>query len=166
MLYEKLAGAEIDGVAPQHARLGRLLRALDRRTCAPNLPQDPSPFYAVSWFVYPLGAALLTRGWLEGGNAAVRALGGELPAAARSATWSDVRDGMPIERGAARSTAACSRPSSASTRAGYDRFGAMQLYAFLDGRGRGGARRLAASRSRGATTSSICTSTRRAKRSR
>lgn len=95
-----------------------------------SMPQQRSPFFAAPWFVYPLGGGLLTRSWLDGGNAAVRRLSGAHPQ--HSVAY------MQAATGAASAVAAadalrCSVPRAVGSfrRVGFDRFGAIQLYAFL-----------------------------------
>ncbi len=132
VLYEKLAGAEIDDVAPESLLwddyytgwLGGLRQ---------NLAQDPSPFYAVSWFAYPLGGALLTRGWLQGGNAAVRQLANEFPQS--SLGFLEAFERTSIERAAPPLDCRVAPPEPRFERVGFDRFGAMHLYAFLEASG-------------------------------
>jgi hypothetical protein len=129
VLYEKLAGAEIDDVSP-HSLLWDDYYLGWLSGLRQNLAQDPSPFYAVSWFVYPLGGALLTRGWLQGGNAAVRHIGGDFPQSALG--YLEEFQGNPIDRGPPQLGCRVQPPEQRFTRAGYDRFGAMHLYAFLE----------------------------------
>lgn len=129
VLYENLARAELDQVAPEHldweGYYERWIENLRR-----NLPQEKSPYYAASWFVYPLGADRLMSRWLEGGNAAVRALGTDIPRSAVGymAAHADVPiDDAPALR------CRVEPPAEGFARVGYDRFGAMQLYAFVAG---------------------------------
>jgi len=126
-LYEHLAVAEVDRVAPQgldwHQHYSNQIDHLRSR-----LAEQRSPFYAVSWFVYDLGADMLMTGWLRGGNAAVRELFDTFP---RSAVGFMARhEGMELES-APRIGCRVEPPSESFALAGYDRFGAMQLYAFL-----------------------------------
>ena len=132
VLYEKLAGAEIDDVSP-YSLLWDDYYAGWLGGLRQNLAQDPSPFYAVSWFVYPLGGALLTRGWLQGGNAAVRRIGGDFPQSALG--YLEEFQGLPIERAPTQLDCRVQPPEQGFERAGFDRFGAMHLYAFLEAAG-------------------------------
>jgi hypothetical protein len=129
VLYERLAGAELDRVPPQNIDWEGFYDGWirDRRA---NLPAERSPFYAVSWFVYPLGADLLTRAWLQGGNAAVRELGDSFP---RSGVGLAARhEGMSLHD-PDRLDCQLEPPDDAFQIRGFDRFGALQLYAFLAG---------------------------------
>jgi hypothetical protein len=128
-LYEHLAAAEIDRVSPQnldwHTHYARRIAGLRSQ-----LSQQRSPFYAVSWFVYDLGADMLMNGWLRGGNAAVRELGATFP---RTAVGFMARhEGMTVD-GAPKIDCRVDPPDDGFELAGHDRFGAMQLYAFLTG---------------------------------
>ena len=135
VLYEKLAGAEIDDVSP-YSLLWDDYYAGWLSGLRQGLAQDPSPFYAVSWFVYPLGGALLTRGWLRGGNAAVRELGGDFPQSALGYLKEFAQlEELPNEPGALPLDCRVQPPEQRFARAGYDRFGAMHLYAFLEAAG-------------------------------
>lgn len=126
-LYEHLARAEIDGVAPQRVDWERYYGnwASSLRN---SLPAEASPYYAVGWFVYPLGTDFLTRAWLTGGNAAVRRLGTDFPGRGIDLMASLVHAKPPSTRALSCTSKA---PSDSFELAGYDRFGAMQLYAFL-----------------------------------
>jgi hypothetical protein len=128
-MYEELAITEVDRIAPLglawHGHYSNHVQYLRSR-----LAEQPSPFYAVSWFVYDLGAHMLMSGWLRGGNAAVRELGASHP---RSAVGYMARhEGMELDS-APRIGCRVEPPTEAFKLAGYDRFGAMQLYAFLTG---------------------------------
>lgn len=132
VLYEHLAGAEIDGVEPQQLDwkkyYGDWTSGLRRQ-----VPANKSPFYAVSWFVYPFGAGLLTQGWLDAGNAAVRKLAESFPT--RSLDLMIANDGGAAAGHAPALSCHVDAPSAAFMQVGYDRFGAMQLYAFLNANG-------------------------------
>jgi hypothetical protein len=126
-MYEELAAAEVDGIAPRgldwHSHYARHVAHLRSK-----LAEHSSPFYAVSPFVYDLGADMLMGGWLEGGNAAVRKLGETFP---RNAVGYMARhERMELDR-APRIACRVDAPAESFAPEGYDRFGAMQLYAFL-----------------------------------
>jgi hypothetical protein len=131
VLYEHLVGAELDNVEPQQLDWTKYYRDWTSGL-RKQVPSNKSPFYAVSWFVYPFGASLLTNGWLRGGNAAVRRLAEHFPT--RSVELMASIDGTHASSAAALS---CNvqPPSEMFTRTGYDRFGGMQLYAFLTAAG-------------------------------
>ena len=132
VLYEKLAGAEIDDVSP-YSLLWDDYYAGWLGGLRQNLTQDPSPFYAVSWFVYPLGGALLTRGWVRGGNAAVRHIAGEIPQTALG--YLAEFQHASFDRAEVPLDCSVAAPEERFARIGYDRFGAMHLYAFLEAAG-------------------------------
>jgi hypothetical protein len=127
VLYEHLAGAELQHLAAEQVDWERYYGdwAYSLRT---DMAKQKSPFYAVTWFIYPFGADLLTRAWLRGGNAAVRSLGTVYPRHA-----SDFMASLVHAKTGKAPTIACQvdAPSKTFTLAGLDRFGAMQLYAFL-----------------------------------
>jgi hypothetical protein len=129
VLYEYLAGAELDHASAEAVDWKRHYqqRITNLRS---HVPGENSPFYAVSWFVYPLGADLLTRGWLRGGNAAVRELGDTFP---RSAVGFMARHEDMSLQDPAQLGCELLPPGDDFAIRGYDRFGAMQLYAFLAG---------------------------------
>jgi hypothetical protein len=127
VLYEHLAGAELQHVAAEHldweGYYGGWADGLRS-----DMAKQASPFYAVSWFIYPFGADLLTRAWLKGGNAAVRRLGTDFPQHAFDFMASLVH----AKTGTApRIACQIDAPNKTFALAGLDRFGAMQLYAFL-----------------------------------
>jgi hypothetical protein len=78
VLYEHLVGAELDGYEPQQADWAEYYRSW-RDGLRDRMAKEASPFYAANWFVYPFGGGLMTKAWLEGGNAAVRELGSTFP---------------------------------------------------------------------------------------
>jgi hypothetical protein len=127
VLYENLVGAEIQHVAPQQVSWDRYYGSWANGLRA-DMATQTSPFYAVSWFVYPFGADLLTRAWLTGGNAAVRSLGTAHPRHA-----SDFMASLVHARTGTATGISCQieAPDKSFALAGLDRFGAMQLYAFL-----------------------------------
>lgn len=131
VLYEHLVGAELQGIAPQRVDWDRYYRGWANGLRG-MLPQQDSPFYAVSWFIYPFGGDLLTRAWLTGGNSAVRKLGTDFPRRSLDYMASLVN----AKAGSAPPIACEITPPADSWKlAGYDRFGAMQLYAFLNAAG-------------------------------
>ena len=126
-LYEQLAGAEMDEIEPKtldwDGYYGGWVKSLRNR-----LPQQESTYYAVNWFVYPLGAGMLTRAWLDGGPAGVRHVIAAFPN--RTLDFLASRDGFTAS---ARIELQCSvKPlGKGFKRVGLDRFGALQFYAFL-----------------------------------
>lgn len=132
VLYEHLAGAEIDGVEPQQLDwkkyYGDWTKGLRKQ-----VPDNKSPFYAVSWFVYPFGAGLLTQGWLDAGNAKVRKLAEDFPT--RSLDLMIANDGGGHASDVPALSCSVDAPSTTFAQVGFDRFGAMQLYAFLSANG-------------------------------
>jgi hypothetical protein len=126
-LYEDLIATELDGVEPQQVDWAATFRN-DRDWLRSSMGSDPAPFYAVNWFVYSLGTNLMMRSWLEGGNAAVRDLGASFPR--HSAILMAESDGETLDVGG---TLSCDvrAPADGFELAGFDRFGGMQLYAFL-----------------------------------
>jgi hypothetical protein len=146
VLYEHLIGAEIQGIPPRQVDWKRYyagwtasLRASMVEWTADRLwthrlsaTQAKSPYYAVSWFVYPFGANLLTNAWLEGGNSAVRKLATDAPR--HSLHFMASMAGVKPSPSA---TLPCQvePPAKSFTRIVFDRFGAMQVYAFLGAQG-------------------------------
>ena len=128
VLYEHLAGAEIDGYDPQELDWTGYYRDW-ARNLRDSVPGAGSPFYSVSWFVYPFGANVFTRGWLRGGNAAVRELAKSFPT--HTADFMARIDGDQLSDDAPALDCSVSPPGSHYERVGFDRFGGMQLYAFL-----------------------------------
>jgi hypothetical protein len=127
VVYENLARAEIDRVDPLQVDWeGRYANSINY--LRERLPAERSPFYAASWFVYPLGADWLMRGWLEGGNAAVRTLTANPPRGAGDLMAR--HEGKEHSR-AADLACAVDKPDDDFELVGRDRFGAMQLYGFL-----------------------------------
>jgi hypothetical protein len=129
VLYEHLAAVELLGrsaTRPNWAGYyGDWVQGLRE-----SMPSQRSPFFAAAWFVYPLGGDLMTDAWLRGGNAAVRRLGSSHPlhsaqymAAATHGTLGSGYDRAPRCRPA--------RSVADFELWGADRFGAIQLYAFL-----------------------------------
>lgn len=125
-LYEHLVGAEIDGETAEDLDWksyyqGWVLGLRD------SLPQQDSTYFAVNWFIYPLGAGMLTRAWLDGGNAAVRHALGDYPTRTLDlvAAHEGTSDASSLLRCAVQS------PGGRFERVAFDRFGALQLYAFL-----------------------------------
>jgi hypothetical protein len=94
-----------------------------------GMPQETSPFYAVSWFSYWFGADLLVHGWLQGGNAAVRALTQQPPR--RSLDYVARHERRGITAATALDCRVQAPASFVPVPADPDRFGAMQLYGFL-----------------------------------
>lgn len=89
---------------------------------------EGSAYHATNWFLYSLGAGRLVDGYLEGGNAAVRHVLADPP---RSSSELMLHlDGM--DNGS-RARLACrvDAPGSGFGLAGYDEFGALQVYGFL-----------------------------------
>lgn len=75
-LYENLGVLELDGRDPDDADWDEFYgNWIDRRRS--QMTGQASPFYAVGWFVYPLGGERLTDAYSRGGNAAVRHLQSE-----------------------------------------------------------------------------------------
>ncbi|MFI5308596.1 MAG: hypothetical protein ACHQ53_14650 [Polyangiales bacterium] len=128
-LYEHLARAEIDQIKPQSVLWDRYYGNW-AASLRQNLGQEQSHFYAVSWFVYPLGGDYLTRAWLVGGNAAVRRLGTDFPTSELALMTSFDHGRSPAL--AARDCQSAA-PNDSYALAGHDRFGSMQLYGFLAG---------------------------------
>ena len=127
VLYESLALAELTQTSPESMDLPTAY-ANNIHGQRANMPLQRSAFYAVSWFAYWFGADMLVEGWLEGGNAAVRKLTQEPPR--RSVDY--------IARHERRALSAASAldcrvevPAASFARAFHDRFGAMEIYAFL-----------------------------------
>jgi hypothetical protein len=126
VLYESLAYAEMTQMSPESMELPTDYRNRIHARRA-GMPQETSPFYAVSWFAYWFGADLLVHGWLQGGNAAVRALTQQPPR--RSLDYVARHEQRAI-------TAATALDCRVQAPDGFvllpvDRFGAVQLYAFL-----------------------------------
>ena len=126
-LYEELAGAEMDGVVPQDvdwgAHYGRWVKGLRS-----SLPKQKSTFYAVNWFVYPLGAGMLTRAWLDGGPAGVRNVMAAFPARTLDFVANHEAFTPPSSPKLRCRVVA---PGEGFKGVGADSFGALQFYAFL-----------------------------------
>jgi hypothetical protein len=130
-LYQDLARAEIDGLAPRrwdwHAEV---MASLDLRRS--RLPGSGAAFYDVEWYAYDVGTDLLMDGWQRGGNAAVRALADTFPQSSLELMARYER--LELDR-AARLDCRVEPPEQSFELAGHDRFGAMQLYGFLTAAG-------------------------------
>lgn len=89
---------------------------------------EGSSYHATNWFLYSLGAGRLIDGYLEGGNAAVRHILANPP---RSS--SELMLYLDEEENGQRARLACrvAAPGSGYALAGYDEFGALQIYGFL-----------------------------------
>lgn len=129
VLYERLAAQEIRArtFSPEDwdNYYGAWLSGLRQ-----SMPEQRSPFFAAPWFVYPLGGGALTDAWLEGGNAAVRRLSAEYPA--YSVQYMSEASDMGRAAGVDLPLrCALPRAVGAFRGVGLDRFGAIQLYAFL-----------------------------------
>jgi hypothetical protein len=126
-LYENLTADELDGLDPQETDWNDFYgRWLSRRRS--DMPNERSPYYAASWFTYPLGAGRLVKGYTEGGNAAVRHVLADPPrSAAALMLFSD--DAHTNHR----PTLDCKvdSPGDGYSIAGFDQFGALQIYGFL-----------------------------------
>jgi hypothetical protein len=126
-LYENLTANELDGVdngefdwADYYHRI-----LAHRRLGEPN---ERSPYTAVGWFTYPLGAGRLIAGYIEGGNAGVRHVLAEPPrSAAALMLYSD--DAHTGSRDALDCKVA--PPGDGYSLAGFDDFGALHVYGFL-----------------------------------
>jgi hypothetical protein len=91
------------------------------------LAKERSLFHSVRWFIYPMGARLLANAWLDGGNGGVRH------------AYADPRrhgvqymvgyDGK--SRPLSPALACRFTPDEGYAQKGLDRFGALQVYAFL-----------------------------------
>lgn len=126
-LYENLGSIELDGLTVEDADWsGYYGNWVQRRRNATRA--QPSPFYSIGWFVYPLGGELLTQAYVRGGNAAVRHMQGSWPA--RSAAFMAAHEGAPTPPSASIGCAA-ERPAESFKTVGHDRFGALQAYGFL-----------------------------------
>jgi hypothetical protein len=132
VLYEHLAGAEIDGIEPQQLDWKKYYGDWTDGLRA-RVPDNKSPFYAVSWFVYPFGAGRLTQGWLDGGNAAVRKLAENFPT--RTVDLMTFNDSETYAGHSPALSCSPDAPGADFAQIGFDRFGGMQLYAFLSGAG-------------------------------
>jgi hypothetical protein len=127
--YEHLGRAEIEDISPFPLDWdGFYTRWLGGGRN--NLPNERSPFYGVRWFIYPLGAHYLTDAWLAAGNAGVRHAYAE-----PRRYMAQFMAGYGASSGARTSRVRCDikPPNTAYVRRGYDRFGALQVYAFLTG---------------------------------
>lgn len=91
------------------------------------LPEARSPFYSVRWFIYPMGARHLANAWLEGGNAGLRhAYAAPLRHSVQYMVGYE-GESSPLEP-----ALQCSlTPDEGYAQKGLDRFGALQVYAFL-----------------------------------
>jgi len=126
-LYENLGSVELDGLPVKDADWdGYYGNWIDRRRDVMSSQQ--SPFYAIGWFVYPLGGELLTEAYVRGGNAAVRHLQSSWPA--RSAAFMAAHDKVPTPPAAPIGCKA-GPPSDGFRTVGHDHFGALQAYGFL-----------------------------------
>ncbi len=128
-LYEHLAQAEIEGIEAHAVNWDRYYGNWENGL-QDSMASADSPYYSVSWFEYPLGADYLTRAWLTGGNAAVRRLGTDFPG-----RGVDLMAAFGHGRAGTSPALSCRSepPADGYKAAGFDRFGAMQLYAFLVG---------------------------------
>jgi hypothetical protein len=126
-MYELLIVAEMQGVAArQYPWHEDFVADVDWQRA--NLVQNRSPFAAMVWFNYPLGADRLMQGWLRGGSAAVRHLATTAPR--HTVVYMADHEGVPIDPAPPlRCTVA--GPTEDMPLAGADRFGALQLFAFL-----------------------------------
>jgi hypothetical protein len=94
-----------------------------------GMPDQNSPYFAASWFVYPLGGGLMTTAWLDGGNAAVRRLAGSHPRF--SAGYMAAASGEAAARYERSARCRLADFVGGFEQVGSDRFGAIQFYAFL-----------------------------------
>src|SRR5262249_6408169 len=78
VLYQYLARVEIDHHVPQNIDWRAFYHGMGDGLRM-SFAQEQSPYYSVSWFVYPYGGDLNINPWLRGGNAAVRKLGTDVP---------------------------------------------------------------------------------------
>lgn len=126
-MYEYLAWAETQQLAPRQVEWHKSFQG-DVVFLRERLAEAPSPFYSTFWFIYSLGADRLMQGWLRGGNAAVRHLAKTAPR--HTLDYMAEHEGLSIEPTPA---LACevTGPEKAFALVGGDRFGALELFAFL-----------------------------------
>jgi hypothetical protein len=128
VLYEHLAAEQIEdrslGRAQWNQYYDGWLMALRE-----GMPDQNSPYFAASWFVYPLGGGLMTAAWLDGGNAAVRRLAGSHPRF--SAGYMAAASGESAARYERSVRCRLGASVGGFDQVGADRFGAIQFYAFL-----------------------------------
>jgi hypothetical protein len=128
VLYEHLAAEQIADRTSSRAQWSKYYGdwVMGLRSA---MPEESSPYFAVSWFVYPLGGGLMTTAWLDGGNAAVRELAGTHPRF--SAGYMAAASGEPGAHYERASRCELGDSVGAFEQVGGDRFGAIQFYAFL-----------------------------------
>jgi hypothetical protein len=130
-LYEDLARAELNDVSARnldwHSRYQGSLSGWRG-----GVSQQSSPFYYVPWYAYDLGVDVLMSGWQEGGNAAVRRLVESFPR--RGVAFMARHEDVELD-GAPRLACDVEAPGEDFVLAGYDRFGAIEMYAFLTAAG-------------------------------
>jgi hypothetical protein len=131
--YQHLSHLEMNGQSPDGIdwHLGYTQNLQAGRA---GMINEASPYYAVRWFIYPLGARFLSDAWERGGNAGVRHAYATQPLhLAQYMTPHDERHAAlrPVLNPPLR----CDVPSPGEgwERPGFDRFGALLVYAFLSG---------------------------------
>jgi hypothetical protein len=126
-LYEELAGAEMREISPKDLDWGGYFGGWVRGLRS-QLPKQESTYFAVNWFIYPLGASMLAQAYRDGGPAAVRSVISGFPS--HTLDFMGLLDGFePAATPALHCEVAA--PGKRFERVGFDRFGALQLYAFL-----------------------------------
>ena len=95
-------------------------------------PNEKSPYFGVRWFIYPLGARFLSDAWERGGNAAMRHAYATQPRhiAQFMTPHDEEAEGV---RAVLDPALACpvEPPGEGWERPGFDRFGALIVYAFF-----------------------------------
>lgn len=126
--YEQLGRAEMANLPPLTLDWDSFYIDSWLRNGRFALPYERSLFYGVRWFIYPLGAHYLTDAWLRAGNAGVRRAYTE-----PRQHMAQFMAGYGATSLARTSPLRChiTPPSDSYERSGYDRFGALEVYAFL-----------------------------------
>ena len=126
-LYENLGSLELDGLSVRDADWDSYYgNWVDRRRNA--MRGNQSPYYAIGWFVYPLGGELLTQAYMRGGNAEVRHLQTSWPARAVAFMAAHSSADAPSESAIDCPT---QRPGKDFRAVARDHFGALQVYGML-----------------------------------
>jgi hypothetical protein len=139
--YQHLSHFEMDGAAPErfdwhHGYTNNLLGGRVFLTGVNNKgePNEKSPFYGVRWFIYPLGARFLSDAWERGGNAGMRHAYATQPRHIGQfmTPYDEESEGVRAVLDPALSCPV-EPPGEGWERPGFDRFGALLVYALFTG---------------------------------